>query len=153
MLQINDVTHCGVNDVGIRTMMLRFVQMYVTIHLRGDGMKKLFILLFLFLMALSVCGCGDSTTESEMGSISSDEIAAETSRISEDEAIEIASQYWGIKSGDKDEATGFQFLIMPVDSSNDNIKIALKWLVDNHHYSTVDSIEIDPFTGEIVNRD
>ncbi len=98
-------------------------------------------------------------TESEMGSITSDssssfdEIAAETSRISEDEAIEIASQHWGIKSGDKDEATGFPFLIMPVDSSNDNITIALKWLVENNHYSTVDSVEIDPFTGEIVNRD
>ena len=42
---------------------------------------------------------------------------------------------------------------MPVESSNDNIAIALKWLVDNRHYSTVDSIEIDPYTGKIVNRE
>ena len=50
-----------------------------------------------------------------------------------------------------DEETGLTFLIMPVESSNDNFAIALKWLVDIHHYSTVDSIEIDPYTGKIVN--
>ena len=122
-------------------------------------MKKLFVLLFVLLSALSVCGCGDSTTESDMDSItfgstaSSDEISTGTSRITEEKAIKIASQHWGIKSGDKDEKTGFSFLIMPVDSSNDNIKIALKWLVDNHHYSTVDTVEIDPYTGKIVNVD
>ena len=77
----------------------------------------------------------------------------ETSKITEEETLEIASQHWGIKNGDKDEATGFPFLIMPVESSNDNIAITLKWLVDNHHYSTVDLIEIDPYTGRIVNID
>ncbi len=128
-------------------------------YLRGDDIKKLFILLFIFLLALSVCGCGVSTSKLEMVSIPSDtsssfdEIPPETSRITEAEAAEIASQHWGIKSGDKDEATGFPFLIMPVDSSNDNITITLKWLVDNHHYSTVDSVEIDPYTGEIANID
>ena len=118
-------------------------------------MKKLFISFFVFLLALSVCGCGDSTTESHMDSTPSGPASSmnETSKITEEEALEIASQHWGIKSGDKDEATGFPFLIMPVESSNDNIAIALKWLVDNHHYSTVDSIEIDPYTGKIVNRE
>ncbi len=121
-------------------------------------MKKFFILLLVFLLALSVCGCEDPTIGSEKGSIpsehsSSNEIAPESSKITEEEAIEIASQHWGIKSGDKDEATGFPFLIMPVDSSNDNITIALKWLVDNQNYSTVDTVEIDLYTGKIVNGD
>lgn len=122
-------------------------------------MKKLFVLLFVLLLALSVCGCDDSTTESDMDSIpsgsaaSSDEISTETSRITEEKAIKIASQHWGIESGDIDEETGFSFLIMPIDSSNDNIKIALKWLVNNHHYSTVDTVEIDPYTGKIINID
>lgn len=122
-------------------------------------MKKIFILLFTFLLAISVCGCRVSMSKSETDSISSDsssqsnEFASEASRITEEEAIEIASQHWGIKSGDKDEKTGFQFLIMPVDSSTDNIRIDLKWLVENQHYSTVDTVEIDPYTGKIVNVD
>lgn len=122
-------------------------------------MKKLFTLLFIFHFALFVCGCEALTTGTETSSIPSDyslssnEITAEALRITEEKAIEIASQHWNIKNGDKDEATGFSFFIMPVESSNDNIEIALKWLVDNHHYSTVDSVEIDPYTGEIVNID
>ena len=118
-------------------------------------MKKLLVLFFVFLLALSVCGCGASTTEPDMDSTPAGHASStnEKSKITEEEALEIASQHWGIKNGDKDEATGFPFLIMPVESSNDNIAIALKWFVDNHHYSTVDSIEIDPYTGKIVNRE
>jgi len=116
-------------------------------------MKKLLILFFVFLLALSVCGCGTSTTESDIDFTPSGHALSTNvkSKITEEEALEIASQHWGIKSGDNDEETGFTFLIMPVESSNDNFAIALKWLVDNHHYSTVDSIEIDPYTGKIVN--
>ena len=116
-------------------------------------MKKLLTLFLVFLLALSVCGCGTSTTESDIDFTSSGHALStnEKSKITEEEALEIASQHWGIKSGDKDEETGFTFLIMQVESSNDNFAIALKWLVDNHHYSTVDLIEIDPYTGKIVN--
>ncbi len=123
-------------------------------------MKKILaILSALVLLTLSLCGCAVLTTKSEKASIPSDssspsnEIAAETLKITEQEAIEIASQHWGIKSGDTDEATGFPFLVMPVVSSNDNIKIALKWLVANQNYSTVDMVEIDPYTGKIINVD
>ena len=42
---------------------------------------------------------------------------------------------------------------MPVESSNNNFKIALKWLVENSHYSTIDMIEIDSETGEILTGD
>lgn len=118
-------------------------------------MKKILIIFLGLLLALSVCGCGVLTTESDMDSAPSAPASStnETSKITEEKALEIASQHWGIKNGDIDEATGFPFLIMPVESSKDNIAIALKWLVDNDHYSTVDSIKIDPYTGEIVNRD
>ena len=118
-------------------------------------MKKLLILFLVFLLALSVCGCGALTTESDVDSTLSGSASStnEKSKITEEESLEIASQHRGIKNGDIDEATGFSFIIMPVESSNDNIAIVLKWLVDNHHYSTVDSIEIDPYTGKIVNID
>jgi len=133
-------------------------------------MKKILTLLFVFALAISVCGCGILTTEQGPSATPTElamptELATPTiptelptptntpsgnSKITEEEAIEIASQYWGIKTGDIDELTGFEFLIMPVDSSNDNIKIALKWLVENYNYSTVDFVEIDPYTGEII---
>ena len=123
-------------------------------------MKKIISsVMSILILMLSVCGCTDSTINAEkdsttFGSISlSEENAAETSKITETDTMEIASQYWGIKSGDIDEQTGFTFLIVPVENSNDNIVIALKWLVNNDHYSTVDSIAIDPYTGKIVNRD
>ena len=128
-------------------------------------MEKLLVLLFVLLLAFSICACSDSKTELDMVSTSDSKTELdmvstssnpnssinETSRITEEDALEIASQYWGIKTGDKDEDTGFTFLILPVESSSDNFAIALKWFVDNHHYSTVDSIEIDPYTGKIVN--
>lgn len=40
MLRINDVTPCGVNDVGYRPTVLRFTQTYVIIH-HGDYMSLL----------------------------------------------------------------------------------------------------------------
>ena len=118
-------------------------------------MEKLLVLLFVLLLPFSICACSASKTELDMGSTLSDPNSSiiESSRITEEDALEIASQYWGIKTGDKDEETGFTFLILPVESSSDNFAIVLKWFVDNSHYSTVDSIEIDPYTGKIVNRE
>ena len=114
-------------------------------------MKKLNYI-FALLLAISLCGCGASTTGSDTDEPSGPASSTnEAFEITEEEALEIASKHWGIKSGDKDEATGFSFLIVPVESSSDNIAIALKWLVNDHHYSTVESIEIDPYTGKIVN--
>lgn len=119
-------------------------------------MKKLCGFLFGFLFAVSVCGCAASTPACETPSDSaapSNKITTENTRITEEQAVEIASRHWGVKSGDRDKATGFPLLIVPVESSNDTIAIALKWLVEDHHYSTVDTIEIDPYTGQIVNPD
>ena len=125
-------------------------------------MKKLLVLLFVFVFLFALCGCGDNNTKSDISFTSSiplssedasSEISSNKTRITEDKAIEIASKHWGIKTGDIDEGTGFAFLIVPVNSSNDNIKIALKWFVEKQHYSTVDTIEIDPYTGEIIPYD
>lgn len=111
-------------------------------------MKKASVLFTILLLCLVVCGCRGLAKPVDPASSS---ISSQHQEITEDKAIEIASQYWGIKSGDRDEKTGYQFLIMPVESSSDNIKVALKWLVGNTHYSTLDMVEINPITGEIVN--
>ncbi len=116
-------------------------------------MKKLFALfLIISIAAFSLCGCFNSTAETKTNENSSttSDVSSEETRITEEEAIEIASEHWGIKSGDKDETTGFSFLIIPVESGNDNIRVDLKWLVNDSTYSTVDTVEIDSITGEIV---
>ena len=111
-------------------------------------MKKALVLFTILLLALVVCGCRGLAEPIDPASSSN---SSQHQEITEEMAIEIASQYWGIKSGDRDEKTGYQFIIMPVESSSDNIKIALKWLVANANYSTLDMVEINPITGEIVN--
>ena len=74
--------------------------------------------------------------------------------ISLEEALEIASEYWyecyNIKPGDRDSETGFPFAFLPKYSDNENYCIALAWLVEGSHYSTIEIIEIDAFTGEII---
>lgn len=118
-------------------------------------MKTRFLIAAL-LLTLVLSGCGSANVSGEEGSapVGSTAITTVTTtqptRITEEEAVQIASDYWGVKSGDVDEKTGFPFLIMPVQSQSDNIRIDWKWLVNNETYSTLDSVEIDPYTGEIV---
>lgn len=70
--------------------------------------------------------------------------------ITEEEAKQIASEYWNIKPGDVDEETGYRFALFSLHCENSNYLIALQWLVEGHHYSTLDTIEINAFTGEII---
>ena len=74
--------------------------------------------------------------------------------ISLEKALEIAAEYWydcySIKVGDKDSETGFPYAILPKDNDSENYCIALAWLVEGSHYSTLEMIEIDAFTGEII---
>ena len=75
------------------------------------------------------------------------EIHTETATplISEERAIEIASAYWGIKTGDVDPDNGFTFRIQSMGQTQTPegaavYEIALRRLVDNHHYSTVETV-------------
>lgn len=117
-------------------------------------MKRLLVLLLVIsVAALALCGCMNSNADSDSDidvSSSKEEVSSEIAGITDDRAIEIASEHWGIKNGDKDEKTGYTFAIMKVESGNENIRIDLKWLVNNSTYSTVDSVEIDPATGKII---
>lgn len=70
--------------------------------------------------------------------------------ISLEKALGIASEYWNVKNGDIDKETGFPFALLPKNSNNENYSIALSWLVEGSHYSTLEIIEIDSFTGEII---
>ncbi len=70
--------------------------------------------------------------------------------ITEEEAVRVASEYWNIKDGDLDEETGFPYAIIPKHSDTANYHIALSWLVEGTHYSTIEIIEINAFTREII---
>ena len=71
-----------------------------------------------------------------------------------EEALEIAAEYWydryNIKAGDTDSETGYPYAILPKDSDNANYCIALACLVEGTHYSTIEMIEIDSRTGEVI---
>jgi len=70
--------------------------------------------------------------------------------ISEEDAVRIASEYWNVKNGDVSKESGFPLALIPKHSDNSNYRIALSWLVEGSHYSTIEMVEIDAFTGEIV---
>lgn len=72
-------------------------------------------------------------------------------RLTVEDALQIASSHWGIKTGDIDEETGYRYILFYFYKSEKTYIIQLAWLVDEHHYSSLDVIEIDAYTGEIYN--
>ena len=77
--------------------------------------------------------------------------------ISQERAMEIASDYWGIKTGDVAD-NGFTFRIQSMGTTQTPkgeavYLIALRWLVEleeSSHYSTVDTVWVDMMTGEVI---
>ena len=77
--------------------------------------------------------------------------------ISEEQAMQIASEYWGIKTGDVAD-NGFTFRIesqgtTQTPKGESVYRIALRWLVNlgnDSHYSTVDTVWVDMLTGEVI---
>lgn len=83
---------------------------------------------------------------------------AKVSFISEQKALEIASDHWGIRSGDRDPDTGFMMSIsipvLPTEESP-HYEVTLRWYVENEegqvmNASLLDFIYIDAVTGEII---
>jgi outer membrane protein assembly factor BamB len=75
-------------------------------------------------------------------------------RISQEEALEIASAYWDFQEGDVAEDTGYPLGVLPCwteTASNGRLCYVMQfqWLVDNDHWSTLDRIFVDADTGEI----
>jgi hypothetical protein len=100
-----------------------------------------------------VGGPGGNETETHT------EIHTETAAplISEEQAMEIASDYWDIKTGDVAD-NGFTFRIQSMGTTQTPkgeavYRIALRWLVEleeSSHYSTVDMVWVDMMTGEVI---
>ena len=100
-----------------------------------------------------VGGPGGNETETHT------EIHTETAAplISEEQAMEIASDYWDIKTGDVAD-NGFTFRIQSMGTTQTPkgeavYLIALRWVVEleeSSHYSTVDMVWVDMMTGEVI---
>ena len=68
--------------------------------------------------------------------------------ISPQEAIEIAKKYWESLEIEKNK-----YIVCQVEGYNAPFSvyvIVIKWLVMDHHYSTIDEIWIDKYTGETI---
>lgn len=114
-------------------------------------MKKLSTALILILISALLCACGPASAPPPETEPVPDTTAA-PEPIDRKQAVELASEHWGVRSGEVDEQTGFRMNIFidetPTEQSN-RFRLALRWLVDGH-YSTVDEIYIDAGSGEII---
>lgn len=84
-----------------------------------------------------------------------DETADTEEIISGEEAMEIASAYWNIQSGETSPDNGFTYRIecqkTHVTPGGETVYVVLwRWFVDGHHWSTVDVIWVDCVTGEVI---
>ncbi len=69
--------------------------------------------------------------------------------LSADEVRQIAWDHWNIEPNSKDPDTGFPFSIF-VELHGDFYFVDLKWLVENHHFSNIDSIVMNAYTGKVI---
>ena len=86
-----------------------------------------------------------------------EDTAEETAKplISEEQAMTIASDYWGIQTGNIDPVKGYIFRIesfglTQTPTGEVVYEIALRWLVEGVHYSTVETVWVDAETGEVM---
>ena len=117
-------------------------------------MKKIVSLLALALcFCLLLAGCGGKAGDGDNTATTT------TTRglISEEEAIAIAEQHFGIENGSRDDKTGYLMsyrIVTPVTSGITTYRIALLWLVEvdgqASHWSTLDTVTIDAKTGAVL---
>ena len=87
------------------------------------------------------------------------EARTESNFISEEEAVAIAAEYWGIQSGDTDPATGFVYRIEPpvLTQLHPNqppryYSVELRRTDESSEYILIDYIMIDAETGQVLIR-
>lgn len=99
-----------------------------------------------------------ATTTTTTTTINTTTTTAAPAFISQEKAVEIAEQYWGIRTGDRDPGTGFMMTVGPMvlpTAETPEYVIALRWLVEDEngqvpHSSMVDRITVNAYTGDIV---
>ena len=64
-------------------------------------------------------------------------------------ALQLASEYWGIKDGDFDSATGFRYRLYCTKNDGIEYEVALYYLANNSDYDLVKSISVNVVTEKL----
>ena len=117
-------------------------------------MKKMARIAALALcLCLLLAGCG-----AKAKGVDDTETPTTTAKglISEEEAIAIAEQHFGIKNGSRDDKTGYLIayrVLTAATEDNPVYHIGLQWLVEvegvDSHWSMLDTVKIDAIHGGI----
>ncbi|MBQ3100456.1 MAG: hypothetical protein IJC50_05640 [Clostridia bacterium] len=113
-------------------------------------MKKTSALLLL-IFALLLAGCAEAAAEPPADDTSAITDTAASGPIDRKRAVELASEFWGVKGGEIDEQTGFKMNVFVDESPTpeyNRYRICLRWLVEGH-YSMVDEVYVDADSGEV----
>lgn len=93
------------------------------------------------------------TTKIKKNEVSDDEDTA-AKMLSEQEAYQIACDYWKYTPGAKDAETGFEYAVFKDGLNSENgrqyYQFRMRWLVETH-WSTLDTVYVDAMTGECWN--
>ena len=121
-------------------------------------MKKMARLTALALcLCLLLAGCG-AKAEGVDDTETPTTTTATTAKglISEEEAIAIAEQHFGIKNGSRDDATGYLIAYRVLTAATEDspvYHIGLQWLVEvegvDSHWSMLDTVKIEAIHGGI----
>ncbi len=69
------------------------------------------------------------------------------------DALEIATEYYGVRSGEIDSATGLEYHLFLLFENNGDYCVVLRLRKPNGLvHSVINSIEIDPFTGDVYDH-
>jgi predicted small secreted protein len=117
--------------------------------------KKIARLTALMLcLCLLLAGCG--ATEKDVDGTQSATTTTTKGLISEEEAIAIAEQHFGIKNGSRDDKTGYLIAYRVLTAATEDspvYHIGLQWLVEvegvDSHWSMLDTVKIEAIHGGI----
>ena len=107
--------------------------------------------LLLVVFCLVIAGCSATPEDNSEDSVPVSD-PSETAFITEEKALSLAEKFWDIQSGDRDPDTGFLFSLMVFEyptKEKPEYRIALRWLVNDSHFSTVDQVQVNALTGEV----
>lgn len=68
-------------------------------------------------------------------------------------ALQLASEYWGIKEGDFDAATGFRYRIYCTKNDGIEYEVCLYYLANNSNYDLVKRVSVNVVTEKLFNEE
>lgn len=95
----------------------------------------------------------DGTWEIDGGYLPMPGLGIATILVSEAEALALAIEYFGTPVGTVDPNNGFPISYVIMDDATEEdpyYRVGMRWLVDGSHYSVLDWVYVDAFSGEVL---